>query len=383
MKIVLFCHAFTSCWNNGHAHFLRGVARELVAMGHHMVVCEPSTGWSRVNALADGGATVLAEAERLVPGVELHRYPLQPLDIESKIDEVLGGADIVLVHEWNEPLLISTVGRRRGDYGSTLFYLDAHHRAVTAPKAIEALELDAYDGVLAFGETLRDVYSRRGWGRRAYTWHEAADTTLFRPLTKTRKNCDLIWVGNWGDEERSHELQEFLIGPAADLGLAARVYGVRYPDYAARLLARANIAYGGWLPNHQVPAAFAAARLTVHIPRQTYNGPLSGIPTIRVFEALACGIPLVCSPWSDEEALFPPGSYLQVRGRAGMNLALSALLADSDMASEFASKGLAAIEHAHTCRHRVQELLSIAASISGTDQRAFEPAGLQPMEPSS
>ena len=67
MKFVLFCHAFTSCWNNGHAHFLRGVTRELTQLGHDVLVCEPEAGWSRVNALADGGEAALAEAERLVP----------------------------------------------------------------------------------------------------------------------------------------------------------------------------------------------------------------------------------------------------------------------------------------------------------------------------
>src|SRR5215218_10061557 len=55
MRVVFFCHAFTSCWNNGNAHFLRGVARELSQFGHHVVVYEPAEGWSRLNAILDGG----------------------------------------------------------------------------------------------------------------------------------------------------------------------------------------------------------------------------------------------------------------------------------------------------------------------------------------
>ena len=42
MKVVFFCHALTSCWNNGNAHFLRGIARELRALGHEVTVYEPA-----------------------------------------------------------------------------------------------------------------------------------------------------------------------------------------------------------------------------------------------------------------------------------------------------------------------------------------------------
>ena len=59
MKAVFFCHAFTSCWNNGNAHFLRGVTRELARLGHQVLVCEPGQGWSRSNALRDGGEASL------------------------------------------------------------------------------------------------------------------------------------------------------------------------------------------------------------------------------------------------------------------------------------------------------------------------------------
>ena len=88
-------------------------------------------------------------------------------------------------------------------------------------------------------------------------------------------------------------MSEFLIEPVRDLGLSARVHGVRYPPEGRAALAAAGIDYAGYLPNFRAPQAFAAARVTVHIPRRPYATALPGIPTIRVFEALACGIPLV------------------------------------------------------------------------------------------
>src|SRR5439155_26409696 len=159
----------------------------------------------------------------------------------------------------------------------------------------------------AYGTVIRDTYLRHGWARAAWTWHEATDTRVFHPLPAQTKEGDLIWIGNWGDEERTEELREFLIGPVKELGLRARVYGVRYPEWALKELADAGIEYGGWLPNYRVPEVFARYRVTVHIPRRPYARALPGIPTIRPFEALACGIPLISAPWEDREQLFRPG----------------------------------------------------------------------------
>src|SRR5205807_10669372 len=84
MKAVFFCHAFTSCWNNGNAHFIRGVTRELARLGHQVIVCEPSDGWSRINALQNDGAASLRDAASLVPGVHLHTYNAS-LDLDEML----------------------------------------------------------------------------------------------------------------------------------------------------------------------------------------------------------------------------------------------------------------------------------------------------------
>jgi spore maturation protein CgeB len=241
---------------------------------------------------------------------------------------------------------------------------DTHHRAVTARHEIDADLLDGFDGALVFGEALREVYLRRDLAQRVCTWHEAADTFLFQPHRRAAKLCDLMWIGNWGDEERTAELHEFLIEPAARLKLITQVYGVRYPDSAQGVLREKGIDYRGWLPNHRVPDAFSQARVTVHVPRGPYARGLAGIPTIRVFEALACGIPLISSPWSDREGLFPRGCYLSVSSGAEMTEALADVLNDPDLAADLSNKGLRAIHQAHTCAHRAAELIGIVEQLS-------------------
>ncbi|RAI40475.1 CgeB family protein [Rhodoplanes roseus] len=376
MKVVIFCHSLESCWNHGNAHFLRGIARELLRGGHAVAVHEPAEGWSRSNALADGGRHALARASDLVPGVALHRYEAAGPDLDAALD----GADVVLAHEWNEPALIGALGTRRAAGGRfLLLFHDTHHRAVTAPEEIGRFDLDGYDAVLAFGEVLREVYRERGWGRRVFTWHEAADTALFRPLAREPER-DLVFIGNFGDGERDAELRGFLMDPVAALGISARVHGVRWPEAARAELAARRIDYAGWLPNHRAPEAFARARVTVHVPRRPYAEALRGIPTIRMFEALACGIPLVSAPWDDAEGLFPEGSYLKVRDRDGMIAALAGVLRDRERAGHLARAGLAAVRARHTCAHRVAELQAIITSLRGEDRMSVPPAPV--VEPS-
>jgi spore maturation protein CgeB len=173
----------------------------------------------------------------------------------------------------------------------------------------------------------------------------------------------VVWIGNWGDDERSQEIREFLIEPVQALRLKARVYGVRYPRHALDELAAAGIEYGGWLPNYLVPEIFSQYKVTIHIPRRPYARALPGIPTIRPFEALACGIPMVSAPWEDAERIFRPGQdFLFARDGAEMASHLHAVLSDPELARSLARCGLDTIRSRHSCAHRVDELLAIASS---------------------
>jgi spore maturation protein CgeB len=118
------------------------------------------------------------------------------------------------------------------------------------------------------------------------------------------------------------------------------------------------------LENFRVPEVFARHRVTVHIPRRPYVEALPGIPTIRPFEALACGIPLICAPWEDTEGLFTPGKdFLIARNGKEMKRYLREIINDRGMAAELAWHGRRAILRAHTCAHRVDELLSICREL--------------------
>ncbi len=358
MKIAYFTHSLTSCWNHGNAHFLRGVLDELVARGHDARAYEPEGAWSRANLIADHGLSGLAAFEQAYPRLVPAIYPADA-DPEALVD----GADLVIVHEWNTPELVARLGtlRKRGARFTLLFH-DTHHRAVSEPEAMRAYDLSGYDGVLAFGEALAEVYRGWGWGASVHVWHEAADISRFHPPAHEGPRAGLVWIGNWGDGERTEEIEEFLLRPARAAGLPLAIYGVRYPKPALAMLERYGARYRGWAPNALAPAIFAQALATVHVPRRFYVEALPGIPTIRVFEALACGIPLVSAPWDDEEGLFRTGTdYLVAHDAEEMTACLADLAADPEMRAELAAHGLQTIRARHTCAHRAQELLAIVA----------------------
>lgn len=369
LDIRFFVHSLVSDWNHGNAHFLRGLVRALGQMGHKVTSYEKLGSWSLSNL-------VRQEHTRSIAAIDQFRQVYRELDVQfyrgddehllEHWKRKLKGADVVIIHEWNDPAFVNQVLSLKEKLGFKALFHDTHHRAYTRAGEMLRFDLHRFDGVLAFGEAIRHIY-QSGFGmRRAWTFHEAAATDAFKPVERPQA-MDVLWVGNWGDEERTRELVEFLIEPAARTPARRTVaYGVRYPQEALHALADAGIEYRGYLPNLQAPEVYGEAAVCVHVPRRQYSNGLSGIPTIRVFEALACGIPLVCSPWKDVENLFRPGEdFVVVQDGKEMNATLDRLCADPEERRQIAANGLESIRARHTCAHRAEQLTEICEELLG------------------
>jgi spore maturation protein CgeB len=99
------------------------------------------------------------------------------------------------VHEWNDHQLVQRIGAHRRALGRyRLLFHDTHHRSVTQPESVGAYDLAGYDGVLAYGKAIADIYRARDWAARVWVWHEAADTRIFRPILSEKKKA--IWFGS-------------------------------------------------------------------------------------------------------------------------------------------------------------------------------------------
>lgn len=365
MKIVLFAHSVVSDWSHGNAHFLRGLIRSLSKRGHRVVACEQWRNWSTDSLFEDHGHGPIVEFARLFSDIEVQVYGGWD-NILEEVDYLTHGADVVIAHEFNAPELIGALSYLRHKRGDFLLLLhDTHHRPASVPWQVARFNLQHFDGVLAYGDSLAKIYRTNFGQENVWTFHEAADTTVFHPL-EHEKTDDVVWIGNWGDEERTREIREYLVDSARLLPeLRFAVHGVRYPEEGKKAIEEAGIEFRGWIANYRVPEAFARAKMTLHIPRGPYLSLLPGIPTIRPFEALACGIPLLSTPWSDTEELFRPGDFIRVDNPAEMREQMLRLSMDEDARASIAENGLETVLARHTCDHRAEQLEAIVGQLTG------------------
>jgi spore maturation protein CgeB len=154
-------------------------------------------------------------------------------------------------------------------------------------------------------------------------------------------------------------LAQFFYEPVRRLELTSSVYGARHSSTSLGLLQESGIEYRGWLPSVLVPEVFAHYRATVYVPRRPARTQRH-VPSIRLFEALACGIPVVSAPWLDTEQLFRPGiDFLVAESSEQVERHLRHVLGDRDLALALACAGLETLLSKHTCAHRVDELIDI------------------------
>ena len=242
--------------------------------------------------------------------------------LHPDLDAMLDGADVVLVHEWNDP----TWSPRSAGNGSRaaafqLLFHDTHHRAVSDPEAIRHFDLNGYDGVLAFGATLADVYAGWGWGQAACSSGTKPPTLrLFQPPAESSRRARAGSGSATGATASVAPNSRSSCWPRqSDAGLPLDIYGVRYPDTALANLAAAGATTRLARQSTRAGGVRPPSSMTVHVPRRFYVTLLPGIPTIRVFEALACGIPLRRRRGTTRRACSGPGEdYLVARDGADM-----------------------------------------------------------------
>ena len=368
-RVAIFGQSLISDWNHGNAHFLRGVMRALAQLGHTATFYEQEGNWALTQLIAEQGAGAVAAFAAAFPTMRPVLYPARTgAALDDWLRGILAETDIALVHEWQEPELIRAVGRLGGEFPhlTTLFH-DTHYRAYSEPATMRALDLERYNAVLAFSPSITEIYRRDFGLPHVYTVHEAADPDLFRPLARPKQQ-DVVFVGNWGDRDRNETMREYVFEPSAALpDLRFALYGVRY-DAATQQAMRDpyHIDYRGWAANYATPEIYAASCMSLHIPRGQYTTALYGTPTIRVFEVLACGLPLISLPWADTDGLFTAGQdYLVVNDQAAMIATIRHLAADDAVRADIGAHARATILARHTCRHRTEQILALVAALRG------------------
>src|SRR5215207_3596548 len=119
----MFYHTLLSDWNHGNAHFLRGIASELISRGHTVRVYEPSNSWSLENLVTEHGRKPIRKFRATYPMLDSLSYDPNTLNLDKELSD----ADIVIVHEWNKHELVARIGKHRQRSGRyRLFFHDTH-----------------------------------------------------------------------------------------------------------------------------------------------------------------------------------------------------------------------------------------------------------------
>jgi spore maturation protein CgeB len=366
VKLVVFGLAVSSSWGNGHATLWRGLGRALSRRGHRLVFFERDVPYYAAH-----------RDLTQVPGIDLRLYgdwgaaraiaaaELSDADVgmvTSFCPDALPAADLVLgsraglrcFYDLDTPVTLAAL-----DGGGGVAYIGPHG-------------LRDYDLVLSYtgGRALEALRARLGAGRTA-ALYGSVDPDVHRPAAadpaRAARGYALSYLGTYA-ADRQAALQALLLTPAQRRAQRRFLLGgAQYPvDFP-------------WLPNvdfmrHVPPgdhaAFYAAAPLTLNVTR----APMAAMgycPSARLFEAAACGVPVLSDAWEGLEQFLTPGEEILIASDTDMALAQI----DSPRAA-LAAIGRRARERTladHTADSRAEELEAILEQAWGGRAAAAPP----------
>lgn len=349
MKLVVFGLTISSSWGNGHATLWRGLCAALAARGHEVVFFEQDRPY------------YAAHRDYLeVPGGRLELYGAWD-EVRGRARREVADADAALVTSYcadgvaAAALLAQTDGPLRVFYDlDTPVTLDALRTGAPLDYLGERGLVD-FDLVLSYtgGRALEELTGRLG-ARRVAPLYGSVDPEVHRPVAPQPSfRADLSYLGTYA-EDRQAALEELFIVPARRRPEARfLIGGAQYPETFPWV---PNVYFVQHLEPAQHAAFFSSSRATLNITRAAMKR-MGYCPSGRLFEAAACGAPIVTDCWEGLDEFFAPGREILV---AGSRDDVLAALDQSD--AELQRLARAARERVlteHTAAHRSVQLVEL------------------------
>ena len=349
MKLVVLGLSLGSSWGNGHATTFRALLGAFAARGHDVLFLEREVPWyaGAHRDLVDPDFCRLAYYGDLA-GLAAYRQPIADADAVIVGSYVPDGVE---------------VGRfvQRHARGVTAFYdIDT---PVTLAKLArgdhEYLSPDlipGFDLYLSFtgGPTLERIERDLG-SPAARALYCSVDDALYRPLGLPPR-WDLTYLGTYSDD-RQPTLDRLLIEPARRC--PDRRFAVAGPQYPDTIDWPANVERIEHLPPADHAAFYSASRMTLNVTRADMIAA-GWSPSVRLFEAAACGTPILSDRWEGLDALFTPGTEILLADSS--DEAIAALASDAIVIGAAAR---ARVLSAHTAGHRAAELEAYITEAKG------------------
>jgi spore maturation protein CgeB len=353
LNIVILGLSITSSWGNGHATTYRALVRALAARGHSILFLERNTPWYA--AARDLPKPPYCRAVVYKNFAELKKYAgairaADLLIVGSYVPNGIAVGDWALKHaggatafyDIDTPVTLALLEQQRAPY-------------------ISAAMIPRYQLYFSFtGGPILERLERRYRAQMARTLYCAVDPDLYQPQPARRPRWHLGYMGTYS-ADRQPALERLLLEPArrhAELRLtvAGSQYprGVKWPRNVERI-------------EHVRPAAHAAfygrQRFTLNLTRADMI-EAGYSPSVRLFEAAACGCPIISDWWEGLDQFFKVGEEILV---ADSSEQVTEYLFDlsPDDRRRLGAKARARVLAAHTAAHRAAELESYALSLLG------------------
>ena len=300
MKIVIYGLTITSSWGNGHATTYRSLCKALAARGHRIVFVEKDAEWYRSNRDLPKPAYC-----------EVRLY--KDWSTESKaLIELSRDADAIVVGSYFPDAIAATEALLAADFGPVLFYdIDtpitlAALRAQGRTEYLEARLIPHYAAYLSFtgGPALREIEGRFG-SPRAVAFYCSVDPDLYKPTPpKPEFICSLSYLGTYA-ADRQPKLMQFLNDTAAVT--RGQRFIVAGPQYPADIAWAPDVERIIHLSPPEHPAFYSSSRFTLNLTRDDMVAA-GYSPSVRLFEASACGAAILSDAWPGLEEFLTPGS---------------------------------------------------------------------------
>lgn len=344
LSIVLIGLSITSSWGNGHATTYRGLMRELVRRGHDVVFLERDVPWYAQNRDLEAppyGRTILYGSV----GELKSRHG----GLVRDADFVLLGSyvpDGVAIGEWIAELARGATGFYDIDTPVTLAKLERGEFDYLSPSLVPSFDL-----YLSFtGGPMLDRLERQFHAKAARALYCSIDPEIYRPLA-AMPSWDLGYMGTYS-ADRQPKLETLLCRPARRWPSGRFV--VAGPQYPAVCTWPANVGRIEHLAPPRHPAFYAGQRFTLNVTRADMVR-CGWSPSVRLFEAAACGTPILSDAWPGLEEFFRPGRDILVVADAGEVLDAIRGTSEAERLRLGRSARRRVLDH-HTAAHRAAEL---------------------------
>ncbi|HEX8312148.1 MAG TPA: glycosyltransferase [Chthoniobacteraceae bacterium] len=362
MKLVILGLSITSSWGNGHATTYRGFVREFAARGHDVLFLERDQPWYASNR--DLSAPPFCRTELYEDLPELRaRFAAE---VESA-DAVIVGSYVtegVEVGEWVTQLATGATAFYDIDTPVTLAKLERGDYEYLAPHLIPQFDL-----YLSFtgGPTLERLEKEHG-SPHAEAFYCSVDPVSYHPET-VELQWDLGYLGTYSDD-RQPTLEKLLIEPARRL--PQQRFSVAGPQYPEAIVWPANVTRFDHLSPDRHRTFYNSQRFTLNVTRADMI-KAGYSPSVRLFEAAACGTPIISDDWDGLDALFTPREEILIAHSAAE---VEEMLRDipEEERLTIGNRARARVLAEHTAAHRAAQL---EALLSAREQRTHI---VQPLE---